>query len=376
MFALAARLFDVKVVAADGAAPVWHEDAVLDPRRGTGARAASTSTPTRPAEKRWRLDGRLSRRSRTLAGPGEDVRLPIACRSATGLRRWAAPLADDVPEGDVVPRVRSRTPTHADDRRPRRRCASTTSRTQWTPSQFMENCATTSRRCGATPATGRPTRRCPKTSLTSSRRAPPRGQRHAAPAYFGLTDLALHDGYQPSAAHTSATSAWSRRPARCCAAAGGPLSAPSATSSRGICGRLLQLRWAEVLSADAFGAFEDAGLDDPAGPSYGTPLRDTVLALGGSRHPMKVSRRSAAADLRPRRCSGTRASPVSDRARRRSRRSRVPAGAHRNCRSWAAQKARWLSLGSDAEVRAVSVVAEQLQQVLVVEYEVGSLIEG
>src|SRR4030095_12880664 len=48
-------------------------------------------------------------------------------------------------------------------------------------------------------------------------------------------------------------------------------------------------KWAEVLSADAFSAFEDAGLDDPTAVSAtGRRFRDTVLALGGSRHPMEV----------------------------------------------------------------------------------------
>jgi len=44
-----------------------------------------------------------------------------------------------------------------------------------------------------------------------------------------------------------------------------------------------------VLSADAFGAFEEAGLhDEPAVRGLGRRFRDTVLALGGSRHPMEV----------------------------------------------------------------------------------------
>ncbi len=46
-----------------------------------------------------------------------------------------------------------------------------------------------------------------------------------------------------------------------------------------------------MLSADAFAAFEEAGLDDPAAvASTGRRFRDTVLALGGSRHPMEVFR--------------------------------------------------------------------------------------
>ena len=48
-------------------------------------------------------------------------------------------------------------------------------------------------------------------------------------------------------------------------------------------------KWSEVMSADCFGAFEDAGLDDEeAVRETGRRYRDTVLALGGSRDPMEV----------------------------------------------------------------------------------------
>jgi oligopeptidase A len=44
-----------------------------------------------------------------------------------------------------------------------------------------------------------------------------------------------------------------------------------------------------VLSADAFGAFEEAGLDDEgAVAEIGRRFRDTVLALGGGAHPLTV----------------------------------------------------------------------------------------
>lgn len=50
-------------------------------------------------------------------------------------------------------------------------------------------------------------------------------------------------------------------------------------------------KWAEVLSADAFAAFEEAGLHEhglehvlPVGKRF----RQTVLGLGGSKHPMEV----------------------------------------------------------------------------------------
>lgn len=48
-------------------------------------------------------------------------------------------------------------------------------------------------------------------------------------------------------------------------------------------------KWAEVLSADAFSAFEEAGLDDEqAVVETGRRFRDTILAMGGSRHPMEL----------------------------------------------------------------------------------------
>ena len=48
-------------------------------------------------------------------------------------------------------------------------------------------------------------------------------------------------------------------------------------------------KWAEVLSADAFAAFEEAGLEnEEAIASIGKNFRDTILALGGSVPPMEV----------------------------------------------------------------------------------------
>ena len=50
-------------------------------------------------------------------------------------------------------------------------------------------------------------------------------------------------------------------------------------------------KWAEVLSADAFAAFEEAGLGNEAAiAELGRRYRDTILACGGGRDPMKVFR--------------------------------------------------------------------------------------
>ncbi|XP_014520830.2 probable cytosolic oligopeptidase A [Vigna radiata var. radiata] len=48
-------------------------------------------------------------------------------------------------------------------------------------------------------------------------------------------------------------------------------------------------KWAEVLSADAFSAFEDVGLDnDTAVKETGHRFRETILALGGGKEPLDV----------------------------------------------------------------------------------------
>jgi oligopeptidase A len=59
-------------------------------------------------------------------------------------------------------------------------------------------------------------------------------------------------------------------------------------------------KWAEVLSADAFEAFVEAGLDDDeATAAVGRRFRDTVLALGGSQHPTDVYRAFRGRDAAP-----------------------------------------------------------------------------
>ncbi|KAB1202004.1 Organellar oligopeptidase A, chloroplastic/mitochondrial [Morella rubra] len=53
--------------------------------------------------------------------------------------------------------------------------------------------------------------------------------------------------------------------------------------------KVLSVVWAEVLSADAFSAFEDAGLDNrEAVIETGHKFRETILALGGGKAPLEV----------------------------------------------------------------------------------------
>jgi len=59
-------------------------------------------------------------------------------------------------------------------------------------------------------------------------------------------------------------------------------------------------KWAEVMSADAFGAFEDVGLDNEEGiREVGRKFRDTVLSLGGGIAPSVVFREFRGRDPAP-----------------------------------------------------------------------------
>jgi oligopeptidase A len=110
--------------------------------------------------------------------------------------------------------------------------------------------------------------------------------------HFALVDLELHHRWVPSGPETPFDV--QRRIARCTTVL------PPIPEDRFLCGfthifaggyaaGYYSYKWAEVLSADAFGAFEEAGLADAAAVRrMGRRYRDTILALGGSRHPMEV----------------------------------------------------------------------------------------
>ena len=87
LFALAGRLFDVRVRAADGEAPVWHPDVRffrVEDERGAPVAAFYLDPYSRPAEKRggaWMDEVRRPRR---------PARLPVAylvCNQVAAGRR-------------------------------------------------------------------------------------------------------------------------------------------------------------------------------------------------------------------------------------------------------------------------------------------------
>lgn len=112
---------------------------------------------------------------------------------------------------------------------------------------------------------------------------------------YGMLDLALHTKFQPTSddypsdvvkAITEKTSLLPYLPEERF------LCSFSHIFGGGYAAGYYSYKWAEVMSSDAFGAFEESGLDNPEElKAKGREYRDTFLALGGAMHPLEVFRK-------------------------------------------------------------------------------------
>merc|ERR1719247_1892312 len=122
--------------------------------------------------------------------------------------------------------------------------------------------------------------------------------------YFGALDMELHHRYDPSSADETPFEVQRRLAPQYTVI-------PPLEDDRFLCsfGHIFaggyaagyySYKWAEVLSADAFAAFEDVGLDNEEQVrAVGRRFRDTVLSLGGGQHPSKVFRAFRGRDPSP-----------------------------------------------------------------------------
>jgi oligopeptidase A len=296
LFALAERLFGVRVRAADGEAPVWHPDVRffrIEDASGAPLAAFYLDPYSRPAEKRggaW-MDECVGR------APG---RLPIAYLICNQV-----PPVGDRPSCMTFDEVHTLFHEFGHGLQHmlttvERPLAAGIRNVEWDavelPSQFMENwCYHRETLLGLSRHvdTGEPLPDALFEKLVAARtfRA---GSDMLRQLYFSCLDLELHHHWTPDGPE-SVFDVQQRVAARTTVL-------PPLPEDRFLCGfthifaggyaaGYYSYKWAEVLSADAFSAFEDAGLDDPkAVTATGRRFRDTVLALGGSRHPMEVFR--------------------------------------------------------------------------------------
>ncbi len=302
LFALARRLFGVSVEAADGEAPIWHEDvrffAVTD---SAGERIASfyLDAYSRPGEKNggaW-MDECVGR-SLLPSGSRHRCRLPVAhviCNQAPPVGEKPSQMSFVEVQtlfhefGHALQHMLTRVDYGL---------ASGIRNVEWDAvelaSQFMENWCyqrDTIATISAHAETGEP---LPDELLERLRAARTyrSGSDMLRQLHFALTDLALHAGFDPNGPETAfelqrrvaeATSVMAPLPED------RSLCSFSHIFAGGYAAGYYSYKWAEVLSADAFAAFEEAGLDDPeAMAETGRRYRDTILALGGSRAPMEV----------------------------------------------------------------------------------------
>ncbi|HIK31748.1 MAG TPA: M3 family metallopeptidase [Oscillatoriales cyanobacterium M59_W2019_021] len=300
LFGLAKRLFGVTVTAADGEAPVWQEEVryfQIADETGSPIAYFYLDPYSRPAEKRggaW-MDECINRVKLTDVG---TVRLPVAYLVCN-----QTPPVDGKPSlmtfrevetlfhefGHGLQHMLTRVDYLG---------ASGIRNVEWDavelPSQFMENwCYDRSTLFGMAKhyETGETLPEHYYQKLLGARTYMS-GSAILRQLHFSWVDLELHARYQPGGAETvrdtrdriaKTTTILPPIPEDNFLCAFGHIFAG------GYAAGYYSYKWAEVLSADAFAAFEEAGLDNEAAISEtGRRFRDTVLAKGGSQHPMEV----------------------------------------------------------------------------------------
>ena len=298
LFGLCSRLFDVEIRSGDGAAPLWHNDVgFYEVLRGGELIAGFYLDPySRPASKRggaW-MDECLGRKRRE---DGSLV-LPVAYLICN-----QTPPVGDIPSLMSFEEVETlfhefghglqHMLTTVEEPE-----AAGISNVEWDavelPSQFMENwCLDRSTLMGMALhwQTGEPLPEEEFRKLLDSRTFNA-GLGTLRQVHFALSDLRLHSQWSPD---LGCSPDELRREIAVSTTVMDPipedrfLCAFGHIFAGGYSAGYYSYKWAEVLSADAFAAFEEAGLDqEDTVRSIGARFRDTVLSLGGSRSPSEV----------------------------------------------------------------------------------------
>jgi oligopeptidase A len=301
LFGLCQRLFDIRIVSTDpGEAPTWHPDVryfrVLDGASGTPLAAFYLDPYSRPGSKRggaW-MDECLGR-SRTRAG--EPV-LPVAyliCNQSPPVGDTPSLMTFDEVETLFHEFGHGLQHMLTTVERPQ---AAGINNVEWDavelPSQFMENWCydrATLMAMARHWQTGEPLPEADYQKLLAARTFMG-GSATLRQVHFALTDLRLHSVWSPEGGQSPEQL---RRELARTTAVLEPieddafLCAFSHIFAGGYSAGYYSYKWAEVLSADAFSAFEEVGLDvEDDVVATGRRFRDTVLSLGGSRSPAEI----------------------------------------------------------------------------------------
>ena len=302
LFGLVHRLFGVTVTAAEGQAPVWQKDVryfQIADETGTPIAYFYLDPYSRPEEKRggaW-MDDCVGRAKFTENGTA-TTRLPVAylvCNQTPPVDGKPSLMTFNEVEtlfhefGHGLQHMLTKVDYAG---------AAGINNVEWDavelPSQFMENwCYDRPTLMGMARhyETGEPLPEHYYQKLLAARHYRS-GSVMLRQLHFSLVDLELHHRYVPGGQETPAdvrnrigktTTVLPPLPEDAF------LCAFSHIFAGGYAAGYYSYKWAEVLSADAFAAFEEVGLDnEDAIATTGKRYRDTVLALGGSQHPMEV----------------------------------------------------------------------------------------
>ncbi|KAI3432836.1 hypothetical protein D9Q98_010420 [Chlorella vulgaris] len=301
LFGLASRLFDVEIVPADGQAPVWHEDVrFFMVKKGGRPKAYFYLDPySRPAEKRggaWMDE--VCGQSRLFAAEGDSVRLPVAhmvCNQTPPV--GAKPSLMTFREVETLFHEFGHAAQHMLTEQEEGLVAGIRN-VEWDsvelPSQFMENWCydrKTLYSFARHHETGEPLPEELYERLLAARTYRS-GSMTLRQVHFAMIDLELHARFKPGQGESvfERDQAVAKR-----TAVMAPLKEDrflcsfSHIFAGGYSSGYYSYKWAEVLSADAFAAFEEAGLEnESAVAEIGRRFAATVLALGGGRAPELV----------------------------------------------------------------------------------------
>jgi oligopeptidase A len=298
LFGLVNRIFGITVTPADGNAPVWNADVryfQIANEQGEAIAHFYLDPYSRPAEKRggaW-MDDCIGR-----AKIGGTLRTPVAYLVCN-----QTPPVDGKPSLMTFREVETLFHEfghglHHMLTRVDFAGAAGINNVEWDavelPSQFMENwCYDRATLFGMARhyETGAPLPEEYYQRLLAARTYMS-GSATLRQVYFSTMDIELHHRYQPGGSETiqqlrdriaQTTTVLKPLPEDAFLCAFGHIFAGGYSAG------YYSYKWAEVLSADAFAAFEEAGLEnDAAVITTGRRFRETVLALGGSKHPMEV----------------------------------------------------------------------------------------
>jgi oligopeptidase A len=302
LFGLAKRIFGVTITAADGEAPVWHEDVrYFQVANEAGETIANfyLDPYSRPGEKRggaWMND--CIGRAKVQVEGNFTTRLPVAYLICN-----QTPPVEGKPSLMTFSEVTTLFHEFGHGLQHMLTIvdypgASGINNVEWDavelPSQFMENWCydrATLFSMAKHYETGEPLPEHYYQKLLAAKNYMS-GSAMLRQLYFAKLDLELHANYTPGGEEkpgdvrdrvAQTTSVLPPLPEDAFLCAFGHIFAG------GYAAGYYSYKWAEVLSADAFAAFEEAGLEDESAvATIGKQFRDTVLALGGSLHPMEV----------------------------------------------------------------------------------------